>query len=314
MMKLFSEAPRDDEDWLVIRDNLLLFADLCSGDNMTPRALLYSYSTRSVFQLMNLRKATHTDSACLLVVLSDIVADHEFRYMFGKKKLADQLKCWRSTELAREQSARVPDEIHIAADELLARVQRKTQFQQVHPSEQEEFEPAPGPSGLQKIAPRPTLDKELEPEQEQNVFQLTVDQSMEIEIGAEKFTVPPGTPVKMTPAKKRRTNWSHKMKVQLLQIWIEKATNPLKRPKPSEGARSRAVYRKDPNMQELYHNSTITTDDGRHAELSSLCQPDYVHNCLASGKLTNQPSLSLVRIIDEVMDGEDRTAEKLEEK
>ena len=87
MMKLFSEAPRDDEDWLVIRDNLLLYADLCSGDNMTPRALLYSYSTRSVFQLMNLRKATHTDSACLLVVLSDIVADLCLDTCSGKRNL-----------------------------------------------------------------------------------------------------------------------------------------------------------------------------------------------------------------------------------
>ena len=65
---------------------------------------------------------------------------------------------------------RVPDNIHTVQDEITAREQRKSQavqFQQVDPSEQEEFEPAPGPSGMQAQRPAPdTSDEEVEPEQE----------------------------------------------------------------------------------------------------------------------------------------------------
>ena len=43
MMRLLSEALRNDENWLVIQENLLLFADLCSDEGITPRKLLHTY-------------------------------------------------------------------------------------------------------------------------------------------------------------------------------------------------------------------------------------------------------------------------------
>ena len=134
---------------------------------------------------------------------------------------------------------------------------------------------------------------------------------MDCDMGGMKFTLPPGTPCRLTPKSKKKITWSDKMKVQLLKLYMEKATNPLKRPKPSEGMRSRAVYKKDTGVQELYDNCDITLDNGRQVQISSICKPDCIHSHLASGHLTNQQSLGLVKLIDEVMEGEERTMEKL---
>ena len=104
------------------------------------------------------------------------------------------------------------------------------------------------------------------------------------------------------------------MKLQLLELYMEKAADPLKRPKPSEGVRSRAVYRRDAGVQDLYENSTITLDSGRIVKISSICKVDHILNTLATGQLTGQTSLGLVKLIDEVMEGEERTSEKLQVK
>ena len=104
------------------------------------------------------------------------------------------------------------------------------------------------------------------------------------------------------------------MKIQLLIHWMEKAADPLKRPPPTNKGKGKAVYRNDPNMNDLYNNSTITMADGTDKPLSSLCKPDYVHSQLASGQLYNQPSLGLASIIDEVMGDDERTPENLEGK
>ena len=104
------------------------------------------------------------------------------------------------------------------------------------------------------------------------------------------------------------------MKVQLLIVYMERADDPLKRPPPTAKGRSRAVYKNDANMSDIYEQTMITLDSGRQVALSSICRPDFVHNCLASGQLTGQSSFGLAALIDEVMDGVARTKDNLKEK
>ena len=298
------------------------FAPLCSDEGITPRKLLHTYCVRTVKQLCNLRLVQQTDSARLLVVLSSVVKDHEYAYTFGNEKLAYQLSFWRKQELAREQTMRVPDSIHTVQDEIAAREQRKSnpvQSRQVDLSEQVEFmednDSTPGPSGLARKtapsksrAPAPdSSDEELE--LERNVFKLTTDQDMEIEIGTEKFSVPHGTPVKMTPVKKKRRDWSDFMKFQLLCLYVEKSLDPLARP---DKARGRAVYRRTVPENGSLIASTIQQDNLEEVRLDKF-PLDTIHTLLASGKLSRQPGTKpgLVNIIDTVIGDQPRTRETL---
>ena len=314
VMKLISLAPRDDPDAKVIRDNLLLFANLSSGESLTPRALLYTYCTRLVAsQLHNLRSLPHVDNTRLLVALGDIYKVHGEKYTFGNSGLAAQLKSWRSKELAREQSVIVPENINTVSAEIEAREQRRQQRLEelrAGPSSAPGTSTAPAPTAPAPTGPESSSDEDLESVN----FTTFKDREMEVDMGGVKFTLPPGTPCKMTPVKKKKVPWTDMMKIQLLIHWMEKAADPLKRPPPTNKGKGKAVYRNDPNMNDLYNNSTITMADGTDKPLSSLCKPDYVHSQLASGQLYNQPSLGLASIIDEVMGDDERTPENLEGK
>ena len=275
---------------------------------MTPRKLMWTYAKKLVTQIHQLKFVASLDNIHLKVIMGELVNKHGYQFTFGNAALAKSLTYWVSREKAREHSKIVPDDIQTMEEELRAREEKRLRAQLAKNEEEDaEYEVVKEDDEVGMDDEQPGPSKSL-------TFTTFPHVEMECNMGGMKFTLPPGTPCKLTPKKKKVYRWSDKMKVQLLILWIEKANNPLKRPKPTEGARSRAVYRRDPNMEDLYENSTITTDDGRQVALSSLCKPDYVHNCLASGQLTNQSSLGLVKLIDEVMAGEERTKEKLAEK
>ena len=317
VMKMISLAPKEDPDAKVIRENLLLFANLCSGETLTPRQLLYTYCVRLVAsQLHKLRSVPHTDSTRLLVALGDIFREHGNKYTFGNSKLAEQLKFWSSKQIAREQSVVVPDNINTVAAE---RQQRKQQQEKLRAAARDLESQGPPPSTsrappLVSAAPEDEDDEDDEDDEgprKSVTFNTFADREMEFDVGGTRFMVPPNTPVKLTPVKKKKIPWTDPMRVQLLKEFLDRAHNPLKRPDAKEGKRSRAVYRNDPNMDSLYHNSTIKLANGSKVPLSSLCKPDYVHNTLASGQLTGQSSIGLVGIIDEVMGSSERTLENL---
>ena len=87
----------------------MLWADLSSGDDYTPRELMWEYARKLMEQLYNLKHVPHIDSTNLKALLGSLIKDHEYTYTFGNSELASQLTHWRVQELAREQSASVPD-------------------------------------------------------------------------------------------------------------------------------------------------------------------------------------------------------------
>ena len=104
---------------------------------------------------------------------------------------------------------------------------------------------------------------------------------------------------------------------------MDNASDPLDRPLPSQGVRSRAVYKKQVTEDgELYLSSSIYLDDGSKVSLSSVCKVGIIHEMLGSKGLSIQTARNtswkggpgLVHIIDRVMDGLPRTREVLEEK
>ena len=59
---------------------------------------------------------------------------------------------------------------------------------------------------------------------------------------------------------------------------MDKASDPLDRPLPSQGVRSRAVYKKQVTEDgELYLSSSIYLDDGSEVSLSSVCKVGIIH-------------------------------------
>ena len=107
------------------------------------------------------------------------------------------------------------------------------------------------------------------------------------------------------------------MKIQLLRLWIEKAINPLARPGPNDGKRSRAVYRANaPKDGALYLTSSIFLDSGEKVTLRSAAKSlDRIYEHLATGKISSkQKSPGLASIIDEVMGDLPRTKEVLKSK
>ena len=132
------------------------------------------------------------------------------------------------------------------------------------------------------------------------------------------------TPIKDYEAKGGRgAQWTDNMKVQLLKLYLEKAMDPLERPPPSQGARSRAVYKKQvPEEGELYQNSALYLEDGSKVNLKSVCKVTTLWEILASKGMYQQTKKNtdwdggpgLVHIIDKVMEDSPSTREALEDK
>ena len=70
---------------------------------------------------------------------------------------------------------------------------------------------------------------------------------------------------------------------------MDKASDPLDRPLPSQGVRSRAVYKNQVTEDgELYLSSPIYLDDGSKVSLSSVCKVGIIHEMLGSKGLSIQ--------------------------
>ena len=240
--------------------------------------------------------------------MGKVIKEHGYKFTFGNVALAKSLTFWVSRETAREQSLIVPDELHTMEEEIRGREERRLRAELNKETEDDVVNEEEKEDDVEEV------EREDDDEERSVKFTTFDDREMECDMGGMKFTLPPGTPCKMTPKKFGRITWTDKMKLQLLELYMEKAADPLKRPKPSEGVRSRAVYRRDAGVQDLYENSTITLDSGRIVKISSICKVDHILNTLATGQLTGQTSLGLVKLIDAVMEGEERTSEKLQVK
>ena len=104
------------------------------------------------------------------------------------------------------------------------------------------------------------------------------------------------------------------MKLQLLRIYMDKATDPLAREDPKAGARSRRVIKKQVTADGPIYHSKINLDGGESVSLTTY-NIDSLHHHLSCGTLSKQPSnqKGLVAIIDQVMTGLPRTIKVMKE-
>jgi hypothetical protein len=322
LLRMLCKVPQDNPDMVLLKENMMLWADLSSGDDYTPRELMWEYAKRLIAQLGNLRRVPHIESTNLKALLGSLIKDHEYTYTFGNTELASQLTHWRAQELAREQSASVPDNIITMEGYLLAKEQKRLQAQLDKDAKQAE-EPE-NEDNLDES------DSETDPDHPESVtFNTLTDCPTQMRIGSVTLIAQPGTACEFSPVKQyegkggRGATWSDQMKVQLMSLYLEKAADPLERPSPEDGVRSRRVYRKQvPEDGDLYMGSAIYLDDRRKVSLNTVCKLNTILEILGSKGLSIQTRKNsswqggpgLVHIMDRVLEGLPRTKQVLEEK
>ena len=126
---------------------------------------------------------------------------------------------------------------------------------------------------------------------------------------------------KFTPIKEfegARAQWTDGTKIQLLELYMDKAIDPFERPPPNK-AKAKAVFRKNaPEEGDLYMKSHLYTDSGDKVFLHTFSTHDNMLVQLGQGKLSGQKcGKGLVSIIDEVFNtnlaGMTKTKEVLQE-
>ena len=272
-----------DPDMKTLIDNMLYFAELSEEDMLTPKQVLKTYAQKLIRQLHQLRLVPKLESTKLKVLLGDVVKEHGYKYLFGNPALEHQIKLWVRSEQAMEEQTAVPERVQTVDNWVTARGEAV-------PS----LSTSTGPP-----IPQPTAGPGPSTSTGPPVPQPTAGPSTPAYSGEKKIT------------------WTPKMKVQLVDLFMTKAINPLERPGPNDGLRSRAVYRKNvPRDGDLYARSSIYLDSGEKVTLrSAAISIDRIHDHLASGKISKkQKSPGLVSIIDEVMGDLPRTMGVLKSK
>ena len=246
VLRMLCKVPQENPDMVTLKENLMLWADLSSGDDYTPRELMWEYARKLMEQLYNLKHVPHIDSTNLKALLGSLIKDHEYTYTFGNSELASQLTHWRVQELAREQSASVPDNFITMEGYLLAREQKRLQAQLVKDAKQTEE--------LENEHDRDESDESDHSDSAQPksvTFKTLTDCPTQMKIGPVTLVAEPGTSCEFSPLKQyqakgkggRGALWTNDMKVQLLRLYLEKAKDPLARPAEGKGFSGRAVYR-----------------------------------------------------------------------
>ena len=269
-VRILTMAPQDDEDFLHLKKNLLLFANLSEDENLTPSKLLNMYCQRLVKQLHQLRFVTKIDSIKLKSILGGLVRDHGWKYYFGNNKLKHQLGFWVAKDQEREELMAIPEEINTMDSWVKSRAQADTLDIEPAPAVQTEEDPG----GFMDFALRLNQQQlqaqplqEVDPEAAAQVLESLIhDQDVQhqdvqhqaaqqdeppvSETLNQNVFVPKLTPNKYTPIKVfegTRAKWSDKTQLQLLKLYMEKALDPFERPKIG-AVGSKAIYRN--NAQE----------------------------------------------------------------
>ena len=325
VLRMLCKVSQDNPDMVILKENMMLFALLSSGDELTPRKLMQDYAHRLIRQFERLRLTPKLWSNNIKALLGSLIQDHEYNYVFGNTTLGVQMTHWRAQELAREQNASIPDHIITMEDHLQAREQKRLLAHVVKDTKQAEvMEKEDDPDESDQS------DQSYSEEEPDSVqFNTLTDFPTQMKIGPVTLIAEPGTACEFSPVKQyerkggRGAPWTNSMKVQLLNLYLDKAEDPLARPQPGQGARSRAVYRKQvPETGDLYMESAIYLDDGSKVSLESLCKVNTIHEMLGSKGLSIQTTKNsdwqdgtgLVHIMDRVLDGLPRTKQVLEEK
>ena len=271
-VRILTMAPQDDEDLLIIKKNLLLFATLSSDVTLTPSKLLTLYCQRLVWQLHHLRFVSKLDSVKLKALLGGLVREHGYKYYFGNPKLRHQLEFWVSREQEREARLEIPDNLPTM---FRARDQADTAAPDISVSETLNIQPAPAVARDEEVDDDLSVSETLNPD--------------EIE------------PPALTPIKEYegpRAEWTDGLHIQLLEHYINHAIDPFERPAAAKG---KAAYMNNaPKDGYLWKECCLYLDSGEKVLLRKFCSHDNMAVQLGQAKLSGQTSQGLVSIIDEV--------------
>ena len=305
-VRILTMAPQDDEDLLIIKKNLLLFATLSSDVTLTPSKLLTLYCQRLVWQLHHLRFVSKLDSVKLKVLLGGLVKEHGYKYHFGNPKLGHQLEFYVSREQERQARLQIPDDIPTM---FRARDQADTAAPDISVSETQNIQPAPAAArdeggffdAVLAVNARTLGIQPPEPLQEDDDVNEQWIQALKESEVSETLNPDEIEPPAITPIKEYegpRAEWTDGLHVQLLEHYINHAIDPFERPAAAKG---KAAYMNNaPKDGYLWKECCLYLDSGEKVLLRKFCSHDNMAVQLGQAKLSGQTSQGLVSIIDEV--------------
>ena len=281
-----------------LKANLLLFAEL--GTETDVRKIEWEWSQRVIFVLKKLQTTSQMASKRVLVILTEVVKERGYDYVFGNTYLCLRVTDWVGKEKEREAiifgkvSSKTPkDYISEQREKMRAAVQARPA-----PSSDPTL-PAAGPSGARASTSSSSEDDEDEDE----VVSVPVTAKTPVKFTCTKdgvklstLHVPADAQLTVTPIKeynksiRGRLDWTDIMKVQLLRTYVLVAEDPSAK-KSSEKAKAPFLgnFKADKAGRDpLIMSQGIKVEDDKF-KLKDFAAPDTLAQIMSFRGLTGQP-------------------------